>query len=335
MLVGSNLLWHRKGDDIVTENSKEILEKYQVRKNGKQKREFRDYIQKIASEEGYDYKEEKSFGACNVVIGNIDTAKAVYTAHYDTCAVLPFPNFITPKNFFIYLIYQFIIAFGFLGILYGLAYLLIGLPSMLIENEVILSMITMLAFLILQFVFWFSMLWILGLGVANKHTANDNTSGVITLVEIMKTLPKETRNDVALVFFDLEEVGLVGSMAFKSKHKKVMKNKLLINFDCVSDGENMLFAIKKKAKKYLPYLEESFKDNDNIKVDLATHGVFYPSDQASFPYGIGVASLKKTKLFGILYMNRIHTPKDTIFREENIEYLTQGAIKLAETLPKE
>ena len=119
----------------------EILEKNQVRKNGKQKREFRDYIQKIASEEGYDYKEEKSFGACNVVIGNIDTAKAVYTAHYDTCAVLPFPNFITPKNFFIYLIYQFIIAFGFLGILYGLAYLLIGLPSMLIENEVILSYI--------------------------------------------------------------------------------------------------------------------------------------------------------------------------------------------------
>ena len=90
MLVGSSLLWHRKGDDIVTENSKEILEKYQVRKNGKQKREFRDYIQKIASEEGYDYKEEKSFGACNVVIGNIDTAKAVYTAHYDTCAYYPF-----------------------------------------------------------------------------------------------------------------------------------------------------------------------------------------------------------------------------------------------------
>ncbi len=319
----------------MTKNSKVILEKYQVRKNGKQKREFRDYVREIAREEGYDYKEEKSFGACNVVIGNPDTAKVVYTAHYDTCAVLPFPNFITPKNLFIYLLYQLLIVFALFGVISIVAFLLIKAPMIFIKNEEIQYEIAWLIYPLWQILLWMSVFWMAGLGAANKHTANDNTSGVITLVEIMKTLPKEMKNDVALVFFDLEEVGLVGSMAFKSKHKKSMKNKLLINFDCVSDGENMLFAIKKKAKKYLPNLEEAFKDNDNVKVDLATRGVFYPSDQASFPYGIGVAALKKTKLFGILYMNRIHTPRDVIFQEENIEYLTQGAIKLAEILSNE
>jgi hypothetical protein len=47
--------------------------------------------------------EKASFGGRNIVIGNPDTAKVLYTAHYDTCARLPFPNFITPKNIFIYL----------------------------------------------------------------------------------------------------------------------------------------------------------------------------------------------------------------------------------------
>ena len=29
----------------------------------------------------------------NIVIGDIKSAKVIFTAHYDTCAVLPFPNF--------------------------------------------------------------------------------------------------------------------------------------------------------------------------------------------------------------------------------------------------
>lgn len=319
----------------MTQTSKIILEKYQVRKNGKQKADFRDYLKAVALNGGYEYKEERSMGACNVVIGNPDTAKVVYTAHYDTCAVLPFPNFITPKNFLIYLLYQFLIVFGLFGVLWAVAFLLIGVPSFFINDEEILFAIAFAVGPLLPILFWGFMFWMMGFGVANKHTANDNTSGVTTLVDIMNALPDEQKNNVAFVFFDLEEVGLVGSMRFKAKHRKSMKNKLLINFDCVSDGENMLFAIKRKAKKYLPYMEEAFKDTESIKVELATRGVFYPSDQALFPCGVGVAAMKKTKLLGIMYMNRIHTPRDTVYREENIAYLTQGSVKLVEILPNE
>lgn len=319
----------------MTESSKIILEKYQVRKSGKQKSDFREYLKEVAINRGYEYKEEKSFGACNVVIGNPDTAKVVYTAHYDTCAVLPFPNFITPKCFLIYLLYQLLIVFALFGVISIVSFLLIKAPMIFIKNEEIQYEIAWLIYPLWQILLWMSVFWMAGLGMANKHTANDNTSGVTTLVDIMNALPEELKESVAFVFFDLEEAGLIGSMRFKAKHRKAMKNKLLLNFDCVSDGENMLFAIKRKAKKFLPYLEEAFQKTELVNAELATHGVFYPSDQSLFPCGVGVAALKKTKLFGILYMNRIHTPRDVIFREENIAYLTQCSIKLAEILPNE
>jgi Zn-dependent M28 family amino/carboxypeptidase len=169
-------------------------------------------------------------------------------------------------------------------------------------------------------------------GPANKHTANDNTSGVITLMEIMQALPEEKKNEIAFVFFDLEEMGLFGSSGFASKHKKEMKDKLLLNFDCVSDGDTILFAVKNAAKKYIPALEKSFVPNENFKVDIASKGVFYPSDQANFKAGVGVAALNYSKKLRTFYMDKIHTDKDRVFNEENIEFLTTGAIRLCNEL---
>ena len=41
-----------------------------------------------------------------MVAGDPDTAKVIFSAHYDTCAALPIPNFITPRNMFFYICYQ-------------------------------------------------------------------------------------------------------------------------------------------------------------------------------------------------------------------------------------
>lgn len=77
----------------MTEASKYVFENFHVRKSKKQKDGFIDYIGKFAEERGYSHRVEKaSFGARNIVIGDPASAKAVYTAHYDTCARLPFPN---------------------------------------------------------------------------------------------------------------------------------------------------------------------------------------------------------------------------------------------------
>jgi hypothetical protein len=152
------------------------------------------------------------------------------------------------------------------------------------------------------------------------------------LVDLLCTLPEEKRDAVALVFFDLEEVGLVGSSAFAKTHKKAMKDRLLMNFDCVSDGTNLLFALRKPAKKFAPAIESAFPQNDEFSVEVISKGVFYPSDQMNFPCGVGVAALKCAKWGNLLYMDRIHTPKDTVYREANIVYLTEGAIRLIDLL---
>ncbi len=84
----------------MTQTTKEIFEKYQVRKSKKQRTAFIEYVKGVASNLGYEAKIEKgSFGSRNIVVGDVDKAKVLYTAHYDTCAKMIIPNFITPKTF--------------------------------------------------------------------------------------------------------------------------------------------------------------------------------------------------------------------------------------------
>ena len=82
---------------------------------------------------------------------------------------------------------------------------------------------------------------------------------------------------------------------------------------------------------FTPYLEQAFVPNEQFSVEFASKGVIYPSDQSRFPCGVGVPALKKKGK--LLYMSRIHTNRDTVYQEENIEYLKNGAIKLLSILP--
>jgi len=313
----------------MTETTNVVFEKYQIRKTKAQKTSFREYVKSVAEENGYKYREEKGYcGAKNIVIGDPDNAKVIYTAHYDTCPRLPFPNFITPKAIGIYLLYQLLLVIGFFIIGWVGAYCIgygFGMLSNLLNVEFPVLMVVVIGEIPL-----FIVLWLMLFGPANKHTANDNTSGVTLLLDIMLSLPEEEREKVAFVFFDLEETGLWGSAGFASKHKKIMKETLLINYDCVSDGENILLVLPKNVDKSV--FEEAYEANENVKVEILNKGVFYPSDQANFKRGIGVAALKKAKKSNLLYMDRIHTSKDTVYREENIEFLKNASIKFAKKI---
>lgn len=313
----------------MTPTTQTVFETYQIRKSRKQKTAFIEYVKSTASHLGYDcYTEKGYFGARNIVVGNPDTAKVVYTAHYDTCAIMPFPNFITPKCIGIYILYQML-----------LTVILLGVPMLIFLGlGLLLSYATPWSGEVIEEILFLSMwasfiaeMWLLMAGPANKHTANDNTSGVTTLLDIMTALPEELRGNVAFVFFDLEEMGLFGSAGFASKHKKVTKGTLLINFDCVSDGNNILFVLRKDLVCYTEPIKAAFPSTETITVDVASKGTIYPSDQANFARGVGVAALKKTK-GGLLYMDRIHTKRDTVYDERNIAFLTEGAVKLARSL---
>ena len=302
---------------------KELFEKYEIRKSKKEKTEFIEWVKEIAIRNDWDVEIQKGdMGARNIVMGNPDEASVIFTAHYDTCANMIVPNFITPKNIWIYLIYQILLCLVIfipavlVGVIAGVLF-----PDY-IEITSMLSSLILLVILILMMV-----------GPANKHTANDNTSGVATVLGLLsKFNPKNDK--VALILFDLEEVGLVGSSSFASKHKNIAKNTLLVNYDCVSDGETMLFVLNKRTKDLMGTFEESFKSNDKVTSDIVYKGVFYPSDQVAFKKGIGVCAMKKNKFFKSGYVDRIHTIRDTVFRKENIEFLVDGSYKLYKNLSK-
>ncbi len=262
------------------------------------------------------------------MVGNPEKAKVIYTAHYDTCARMPVPNFITPKAIWVYLLYQILLTVVLLGLP---TLLTIGLGAIL--SQFVSERVGILILYYTWLILILAEMWLIMAGPANKQTANDNTSGVTTLLDIMTALPEDLQGSTAFIFFDFEELGLFGSAGYASKHKNITKNTLLLNFDCVSDGNTILFALRKKANPYAKAIQEAFPETDAFRVEVVSKGVFYPSDQANFAKGVGVAALKQGKL-GILYMDRIHTKHDTVYEEANIAYLTEGAIKLAQNLTK-
>ncbi len=312
----------------MTETTQTLFERHEVRKTKRQKAEFRAFATEIATREGYAVHEEKgSLGAVNLVIGDPTTARVTYTAHYDTCARMPFPNFITPKNIGIYLAYQILLVIGIIGLAVVLEIgTLHTLGALGVAEEVtrLLSRLVYGGTLIVE-------LALMMAGPANPHTANDNTSGVSTVLDLLCAMPTELRGEVAFILFDLEEAGMFGSAGYAAKHKNDMRAKPVINFDCVSDGSTILLAVRKKAAAYVPALTTAFPETEHFRVDICQKGVFYPSDQAQFSCGVGVAALKKSKR-GILYMNRIHTKADTVYEEGNIAYLVECSVKLAQAL---
>jgi len=303
----------------MTDLSREILDKYQVRKTKKQKTAFISMLQThIPSLQVQEMRFPKSR---NLVIGDPETAKVILGAHYDTCAQLPFPNFITPKKPAISILYSVLIVVPVILVVF----LFSAFSRMLNMDPLLTYWISLIFYLIF--------ILLLMAGPANKHTANDNTSGVITLLEIYQTLDPDTRKEVCFVFFDNEESGVIGSGQFRKKYKKAIKDKLMINFDCVSDGDHILLGITKKAnQKHHVAIARAFTSTESKEVLLENlKKIYYPSDQAGFPVAIAVAALKYKKPFGY-YMDRIHTKRDTVFDEQNIAYLAERTIQLIESI---
>lgn len=315
----------------MTNISRQIIEKFEIRKSKKQKEAFRAWLQQQLTAAGYESHMEGAKGlwrSHNIVVGNPDKAKVLLTAHYDTCAVLPFPNFITPRNLFWYLAYQLVIVAVILG-----AELVTVWVVALIMERIIGAVLGALfggiaGYAVLIFCLW----WMMD-GKANRHTANDNTSGVITLLEIALSLPEDLRKDVCFVWFDNEERGLLGSKAFAKRHREAQKKALVINFDCVSDGDSIQLFPTKKVKKsdQMDALRRSFLSAGEKSAEVVAGFGFYPSDQAAFVHGVGVCALKKSKIFG-WYMDRIHTGRDTVLDEVNIDLLRAGAVRLLQTM---
>ena len=291
----------------------DILKLHPIRKNKAQKEAFRADVQAYVKELGYDSHLEKgSFGAQNIVIGDPKTAKYLVTAHYDTPASIGLPNFLTPCNLLVYILWQVLLVGAFMvaAVVPGAA-IGIALDSPELAGTASME------------IYW-TLLLLLMIGPANKNNANDNTSGVVTVLEVARTMPQMHRDRVCFVLFDLEEAGLIGSGAYRKAHKEESNNQIILNLDCVGDSDHILFFPTKKAKKNEKLMQSihhigGWYGKKNLK--LISKGFYtYPSDQRNFPVGIGIAAFHKMKFLGY-YCDKIHTKKDTILEETNVNLL--------------
>lgn len=313
----------------------DVLSEFPVRKSKKQKQAFRNAVSSYAEGLGYSVTiENGTFGSRNVVIGDADQAKYLITAHYDTPAAMLLPNLITPANPVTFILYQLLLVFMLIlapfliSLLSGLAILFAGALWAPAEYGAVLTVWAMAVWY-----FGFIILFFLGIGMlyfgpANKNNANDNTSGVVTLLEIARSLPENQRNKVCFVLFDLEEKGLWGSFSHRRAHKKATDTQLVLNLDCVGDGDHILLFPTKQLKKDRRKLTSLYKACGyfgNKSILLKDKGfAVYPSDQRIFPYGVGICALNKGKCG--LYLGRIHTRKDTVLDITNVNLLRAAII---------
>ena len=298
----------------------DVLKLHPIRKNKKQKEAFRSDVQTYVKELGYEVHLEKgSFGARNIVIGDPKTAKYLVTAHYDTPASIGLPNFLTPCNLLVYILWQILLLGGFFvaSVVPGIA-----IGTVLDMPEV--------AGLAAMSICW-ALLLLLMIGPANKNNANDNTSGVVTVLEIARSMPELHREKVCFVLFDLEEAGLIGSAAYRKAHKAESENQIILNLDCVGDGDHIIFFPTKKAKKNEKLMQEIHRIGgwfDKKQILLKKEGFsIYPSDQRHFPVGVGIAAFHKKKRIGY-YMAKIHTKKDTVLEITNVNLLRSALTTL-------
>lgn len=298
----------------------DILKLHPIRKTRRQKEAFREDVTSYLKNLGYDPMEEKgSVGAQNLVFGNPDEAEFLVTAHYDTPARMVLPNLITPCNPVTFILYQILVV----GLLLAAAVAVGVLVGFAFDDAEAAGTAS-------GVVYWLILILMLA-GPANPHNANDNTSGVVTVLEIAKSLPESFRDKVCFVLFDLEEAGLVGSSSYRKKYKSVSENQIVLNLDCVGDGNEIVLFPMKKLKKDADKMQRLRRicgvwGEKSIAVREKGFS-YYPSDQKHFPYGVGIAAFHRSKWAG-LYCSRIHTKQDTVLEETNVNILRAAIVSM-------
>lgn len=294
-----------------------LNQNYPARKDMQEKIKFRDYIVETLKKKGIEAKIERTKDGKNdnIVVGDPTTAKAVFTAHYDTPARSLFPNIMMPKSRVIFYAYQFVPIIFLLVVSFTFAY---------IVGHVIINDMRAyaLSFLLAYYGLFFGIMRVF----KNKNNFNDNTSGVATVLSIIDKLSPEELNNVAFILFDNEEKGKKGSKAYFADHKEQMKDKFLVNFDCVGNGNNVIFIAQKDAVNSEEYkiLESSFSNKEKFNLEFLTHKqADSNSDHKNFPKGVACVACKNNKK-GFLYTPYIHTNKDLVAENSNIEFLTKN-----------
>ena len=294
-----------------------LLTVHPVRRTGAQKADFRKWLLRELKRAGWKAGEEtygRFNGSVNVVAGDPDRADVILCAHYDTPARMLVQDFVSPTNVLAHVLYHVAAAMALAAAAFALA-LAVSFP--LNRPELMLPLFLILAL---------AALWVSAYGPANRNNANGNSSGVLALLAAADAAAYDKR--VCLVFFDNNERNMLGASAFRKKHINNLSEAMIFNFDCVGDGDNLLLIPSKYSRwdsALTEALESAFPEEEGtVRRRLLVKGLqYYPSDQRRFKFSVAVCACRYLAGLGY-YIPHLRTKRDTVLKEENIAYLSQG-----------
>ena len=297
-----------------------LNQNYPIRKTDKEKESFRAYVIEELNKKGIEARVEKNSDGrnYNVIVGEPTSANAVFTAHYDTPAHSLFPNIMMPKSRVFFYVYQFVPVIFLLAVSFLVAYIM---GNVIMNDEAVYFT----SFLVTYYGMFFGIMRCF----KNKYNYNDNTSGIATVLSIIDELSAEELKNVAFILFDNEEKGKKGSKAYFKDHSEQMKDRFLVNFDCVGNGDNILFIAERGALDSDKYklLESVFEKGERFYCEFCSCKTAQSnSDHRNFPKGVACIACKKSS-FGLLYTPHIHTHRDVVVDNTNIDYLSKNTVE--------
>lgn len=303
----------------MTSVAKKIIDTYMVRFLDKEKQEFINYIVPQLNRIGYDTRIQTTKKgkrvSKNIIAGDIENAHVVFTAHYDTGRKNIFFNRIYPTSFVRTLIIRLIPVFMAL-FLFAVAFKSSGFIAGLVVLLILLGLIV-----------------VGSANIPNKNNANCNTSGVITLYEIADRISPVYKDKAAFVFLDNAEQGFLGARAFSKEYSEICERKLIINLDCVGDGNDIAFSYNEetieKAEEIAGFYKNDYP-NKRVGVIMLDTNVFR-SDYKAFRQWINVTAFRRSTS-GILYLDNTKSEDDKNLDEDNISVICDIMFELVSRL---
>lgn len=296
--------------------SDEMIRSLPVRNTADQKKAFRDYACSVARKSGWQAKEDPIDKHVNVIIGEPERAKVIFCAHYDTPRRALFPNLMMPANTPLSVLYHFMPVLCMLIPALAAAYFASGLNGFRLD-----TIPDRLFLLAVYMIVYFGLFFVFLRGKPNRNNANDNTSGTAAVLTLLSKIAP--CGQIAFILFDNEEKGKLGSKAYANAQPEIREHTLVINMDCVGNGETFLFCLSKAADQspLARLLQDTAKDAKQPCVFFGNGKASMNSDHKNFKVSVGVCACKKKKFVGY-YTPYIHTAKDTVYEPGNIENLT-------------
>ena len=291
----------------IEQTAQKLFEQFPTRFSKKEKERFREEITAQFAALGYSEEQIKinshnnTMKSDNIVVGN-PSAKYIFTAHYDT-----------PGRTGFMLSSSKLVGQVGANIVFMAVFFLIIMAGSFISGSAAADGNALLAGLSVLVGFIMMMVLILSMAIKNKNNRNDNTSGVLGVLDCAARIAQDEklREQCCFILFDNEEWGLVGSgahAAWCKKNKINLKNSLVINLDCIGVGDRLVAARTGRRGAQYKVLIEQLR-GQGMSITEKKSVMVYMSDHANFKDSTMLCYMRRSAL-GPLYIPNIHSRKD-------------------------